>query len=482
MPSIDDTIVLSTATLSLSAKMATHNCNGNHSLSNPQDILKNQAEKWKISLTNEAFARKLDENDSLRHVRDEFLIPKIGDLPNVDKTRTDLNSECIYLCGHSLGLQSKRVRKAIEVWLEDWATLGVYGHVHGRIPFAKCDYLCVPTLKKLLGAEDKEVTVMNQLSSNIHFMMIPFYRPTKERFKILYEERAFPSDEYAFHSQIRLHGYDPIEASVPIKPREKETYIRIEDILKVLKEQGQSIALVFLGGVQYYTGQLFDMETITRAGQQQGCVVGWDLAHALGNIPLHLHDWNVDFGVFCSYKYLNAGAGCVGGIFVHTNHFDKNYPQLDGWWGNRYDTRFQMKPQIERDIGADGFRVSNPSIHQCAVLSASLEIFEEVGIEALREKSKLLTQYMEYLIETEINQSSSKYKIKFMTPLDPEQRGALLSLRIIGVDARQLFNELERQGVCLDVRADVIRIAAVPLYNSFMDVYRFVSLLKNVQI
>ncbi|CAF1215889.1 unnamed protein product [Adineta ricciae] len=482
MPSIDDTVILSTTALSLSAKMSNQHCNGDHQSITPQGILEQQAEKWQVPLTSKAFAHKLDEIDPLKHMRDEFVIPTVGDLPNADTTRFDSNSESIYLCGHSLGLLPKRVRTAINGWLEDWAKLGVHGHVHGRNPFAKCDYPCIPTLKKLLGAQDNEVMVMNQLTSNIHIMMISFYRPTKERFKILYEERAFPSDEYALHSQMHLHGYDPNIASIKVSPRKNETYVRTEDILDVLEKQGQSIALLFLSGVQYYTGQLFDMETITRAGQKQGCVVGWDLAHALGNVPLHLHDWNVDFGVFCSYKYLNGGAGGIGGIFIHSNQFDKDYPRLDGWWGNRYDTRFQMRSEIDRDIGADGFRMSNPSIHQCTTLAASLEVFKESGIEKIRAKSKLLTQYMQYLIETEINQPSSKYQIKFLTPSDPEQRGAQLSLHIVGADAKQIFNELERCGVSLDVRGNVIRVAAVPLYNSFLDVYQFVMLLKNVRI
>ncbi|CAF0746055.1 unnamed protein product [Rotaria sordida] len=447
----------------------------------PQDILNHLSKKWNVSITSEEFARKLDENDSLRNLRDEFYLPKLGSLPKVDKSRTDLQSDCIYLCGHSLGLQPKRVRTFIDTWLKDWADLGVYGHTYGTNPFAYCDYPCIPTLKKLLGAEDNEVGVMNQLTTNIHFMMVSFYRPTSERFKILYEERAFPSDEYAFRSQIRYHGYKTEEAVLTIKSRENEDYIRTEDILELLEQQGQSIALVFLSGVQYFTGQLFDIETITRTAQQYGCVVGWDLAHAVGNIPLKLHDWNVDFATFCSYKYLNSGAGCVGGIFVHSNHFNKEYPKFDGWWGNQDETRFQMNTEIVRGLGANGFRISNPSIHQCATLAASLQVFEEAGIENLRTKSKLLTQYLEYLIEHEMNPSSTHFKIDILTPTDPEQRGAQLSFRIIGVDVRQLFTELERSGVCLDVRGNVIRVAPIPLYNSFMDVYRFVLLLQTIK-
>lgn len=483
MPSNNDIHILSSTQLTVSANMSGLMSNGKDSHSTPQDLLEYQAEKWQISMTDEQFAKKLDENDPLKSFRNEFFFPKIGTLPQADKSRSDLESDSVYLCGHSLGLQPKRVRKYIDYWLNDWANLGVYGHVHGKNPFAFCDNPCIPTLKKLLGAKDNEVAVMNQLTTNIHFMMVSFYRPTSQRYKILYEERAFPSDEYAIKSQIRFHGYDPADAAIPFKPRENEVCIRTEDILDLLEQQGESIALILFSGVQYYSGQLFDIKTITRTGQQYGCTVGWDLAHALGNVPLEMHDWNVDFAVFCTYKYLNSGAGCVGGVFVHSKHFDKKYPRLDGWWGNQEKTRFQMKPDIERCIGANGFRVSNPSIHQCATLAASLEIFEEADIEKIRTKSKLLTQYLQYLIETEINSSNnpSHFRIQILTPIDPEQRGAQLSLRVTGIDGPVLFNQLQKLGVCLDLRNDVIRIAPAPLYNSFTDLYRFVSLLKTIQ-
>jgi len=484
MPSNNDIHILSSSQLTVSSPMSELVCNGKDLHLTPQDLLENQANKWQVSMTDEQFARKLDENDPLKSFRNEFFYPKVGTLPRADKSQVDPESDSIYLCGHSLGLQPKRVRKYIDYWLNDWADLGVYGHLNGKNPFALCDNPCIPTLKKLLGAEDNEVAVMNQLTSNIHFMMISFYRPTAQRFKILYEERAFPSDEYAIKSQIRLHGYDPSDAAIPLKPRENETCIRTEDILDLLEQQGDSIALVLFSGIQFYSGQLFDIKTITHAAQQRGCTVGWDLAHATGNVPLQLHDWNVDFAVFCSYKYLNSGAGCVGGIFVHSKHFDKDFPRFDGWWGNQDKTRFQMKPDIERCIGANGFRVSNPSIHQCAALAASLEVFDEAGIERLRSKSKLLTQYLQYLVETEINSSNNtnNLRIKILTPKDPEQRGAQLSFRVIGVDGTQLFEQLEQLGVCLDLRNDVIRIAPAPLYNSFSEVYRFVSLLKTIQI
>jgi len=448
----------------------------------PRDILNTFAEQWKVDFNSKAFAEKLDEMDPLKHFRDEFYIPKIRTLPKAEKSSKNNDDDSVYLCGHSLGLQPKRVRKAIDTWLNDWANLGVYGHVHGANPFAYCDYPCIPIMSGLVGGNANEVGVMNQLTTNLHFMMISFYRPTPTRFKILYEERAFPSDEYAIDSQIRFHGYDPSKTSIRVKPRQGETYIRTEDIVKIIEEQGSSIALVLLSGVQYYTGQLFDIPTITRVAHEQGCIVGWDLAHAVGNVPLKLHDWNVDFAVWCTYKYLNASAGAIGGIFIHSNQFNQDYPHLDGWWGNRAETRFEMRPEMDRAVGADGFRISNPSIHQCATLAASLEVFGDAGIENLRKKSKLLTQYLYDLIENEVNQSPSHFKVQILTPSDPEQRGAQISFRIIDVNAREIFELLEKSGVCLDLRGDVIRIAPIPLYNSFMDVYQFVSLLKSLRI
>ncbi|CAF0891671.1 unnamed protein product [Adineta steineri] len=405
----------------------------------PRDILKSKAEKWQLNMASEEFARKLDQNDLLRHFREEFYYPTNDSHVQDEKSHANANNECIYLCGHSLGLQPKRVRKWIDVWLNDWAKLGVRGHFEGSNPFSDCDNRCIPTLNSLVGAQNGEVA-------------ISFYRPTSDRFKILYEERCFPSDEYAIESHLKLHQVDSTAGKVILRARQNETYIRTEDVIELLKEHGDSIALLLLGGIQFYTGQLFDIETITRVAQQYGCVVGWDLAHVVGNVPVKLHDWNVDFAVWCSYKYLNGGSGGVGGIFIHSKHFDNEYPSLNGWWGNRKETKFLMKPNIDRDCGAKGFRVSTPSIHQCATLAASLEV-----------------------------KSSSNIKIQILTPDDPEQRGAQLSLRIINVNAREVFDELTRLGVVLDIRNDVIRVAPTPLYNSFMDVYRFVSLFKTIQ-
>jgi len=350
----------------------------------------------------------------------------------------------------------------------------------GSNPWAKCDNPCIPVMSLLVGGQIKEVAVMNQLSSNLHFMMTAFYRPKGDRYKILYEEHAFPSDQYAINSQIKMRGYDPDDAKIIVKARKGESCLRHEDIIDILRREGHSIALVMFGGVHYYTGQLFDIETITNVAHEQGCCVGWDLAHAVGNVPLQLHKWQVDFAVWCTYKYLNSGAGCIGGVFVHSNHFKNDHlTTLDGWWGNRESTRFAMLDNIDRDNGANGFRVSNPSIHQCATLAASLEIFEEVGIDQLRAKSVILTQYLQYLLKTEL-QDTGICEFTILTPLNSQERGAQLSFRPHHVTPQQIHDELEKVGIVMDIRDDIIRVAPAPLYNSFVDVFHFVSLFKQV--
>ncbi|CAF0812466.1 unnamed protein product [Didymodactylos carnosus] len=447
-----------------------------------QNYLLEKSQEWNVELKSEVFAKKMDLNDPLQYLRGEFYYPKMGGLPKVDKSRINVNDDSIYLCGHSLGLQPKRTKKYLDLCLDDWAKLGVYGHYYGFMPWAKCDYPCLPTMCKLVGGQMGEVGVMNQLTTNLHFVMISFYRPTSERYKILYECQAFPSDSYAINSQIEFHGFNPKDAKLILSPRKDETYIRTNDIIDILKKEGKSIALVLFSGVQYYNGQVFDMETITRVAHEQGCVVGFDIAHAAGNIPMKLHDWNVDFAVWCTYKYLNSGAGCIGGFFIHSNHFHSKLPKLDGWWSNRDSTRFQMLTDIDREENANGYRISNPSIHQCAALAASLSIFEEVGIDKLHEKSRLLTQYLQYLIENELNNNQKCLSFQILTPNDPDQRGAQLSLKPVEITAQILFDELEKRGVVVDIRHDIIRVAPIPSYNSFFDIYQFISVLKTIDI
>jgi kynureninase len=321
----------------------------------------------------------------------------------------------------------------------------------------------------LVGAVPGEVVMMNTLTTNLHLMMVSFYRPTSSRFKILVEESAFPSDQYAVWSQARFHGYDPAEAIITMRPRLGENTIRTEDIESLLQERGNEIALVMLGGVNYYTGQAFDMKRITAAAHAQGCTVGYDLAHAAGNLLMHLHDWDVDFAVWCTYKYLNSGPGGVSGCFVHERHaFAPELPRFAGWWGNSPQTRFEMRPEFTPQRGAAGWQLSNAQILPMAAHKAALDLFTQAGMQALREKSELLTGYLEFLVNSI---PGERYSI--ITPSNPAERGCQLSIRT-NTDARQLTERLKWEGVIADFRyPDVIRVAPVPMYNTFEDVWRF---------
>jgi len=407
----------------------------------------------------EDFAVVMDARDPLAHFRGRFCIPK-----------TKTGDDCIYLCGHSLGLQPKTVSSYLEQELRDWAQLGVEGHFHAKNPWMPYHRLLTQQTATLVGAQPTEVVVMNSLTVNLHLMMVSFYRPTIGRHKILVERGAFPSDQYAVQSQIRFHGFDPASSLLELTPRDGESYLRDEDIESLIDRDGDSIALILLGGVNYVTGQAFDMAEITKAGQQKGCVVGFDLAHAAGNIPLRLHDWGPDFAVWCNYKYLNGGPGCVAGCFVHERHARAwDGPRFAGWWGHDEKTRFQMGPDFHPMTGAEGWQLSNPPILALAALRASMEIFVEAGIEPLRAKSVSLTGYMEFLLR----QQPSKFSI--ITPREEERRGAQLSIRLPG-DGRKLCDRLAAEGVIGDWREpDAFRVAAVPLYNSYQDVYRFVQ-------
>lgn len=410
----------------------------------------------------EAFAAAMDARDPLAHFRDRFHIPK-----------TESGSDCIYLCGHSLGLQPKTARSYLDQELQDWAQLGVEGHFQGQNPWMPYHRLLTQQAANLVGAQPAEVVVMNSLTVNLHLMMASFYRPSPRRHKILIERGAFPSDQYAVKSQILFHGFDPASSLIELTPRhdDGESCLRDEDIESLIDREGDSIALILLGAMNYATGQAFDLPGITKAGQRKGCVVGFDLAHAAGNIPLHLHDWGPDFAVWCSYKYLNGGPGCVGGCFVHEHHSRSwNLPRFAGWWGHDQETRFQMGPDFRPMPGAEGWQLSNPPILALAPLRASLEIFQEVGIGRLRAKSVLLTAYMEFLLG-ELRSTS----FSIITPREAERRGAQLSIRV-PQHGRKLCDHLAEAGVIGDWREpDTYRVAAVPLYNSFHDVYRFVQ-------
>lgn len=407
----------------------------------------------------EDFAVAMDARDPVREFRDRFFIPKVG------------GDQSVYLCGHSLGLQPKTAAAYIERELTDWAQLGVEGHFHAQNPWMPYHRLLAQQTAELVGAKPLEVVVMNSLTVNLHLMMISFYRPTKDRHKILIERGAFPSDQYAVQSQIRFHGFDPATSLLELTARPGESCLREEDIEVLIEQTGDEIALIMLGGVNYATGQAFDMERITRAGHTRGCVVGFDLAHAAGNFRLKLHDWGPDFAAWCSYKYLNGGPGCIAGCFVHERHArDWDLPRFAGWWGHDEQSRFKMGPDFLPMPGAEGWQLSNPSIMSLAALRASMDIFHEASIERLRCKSVLLTGYLEFLLK---RKASSNFSI--ITPSETDRRGAQLSIRLPG-HGRDLCESLSRQGVIGDWREpDTFRVAPVPLYNSFQDVFRFVQ-------
>ncbi len=409
-------------------------------------------------------AAEMDTRDELSPFRSRFHVP-----------RTENGADTVYLVGHSLGLQPKSARDYVDRELEDWRRLGVEGHFEGDNPWMPYHEALAEPLARLAGALPGEVVAMNTLTVNLHLMMVSFYRPTPERNRILVEGSAFPSDQYAVASQAAWHGYDPAECVIELRPREGEDVIRTEDIEDLLEREGKRIALVFLGGVNYLTGQAFDMERITAAGHRQGCVVGFDLAHAMGNLALSLHDWNVDFAVWCSYKYLNGGPGCVGGCFVHDRHGRRNnLPRFAGWWGHDKFTRFRMPSAFEAIPGAEGWQLSNPPILPLAALRASLEVFDEAGMDRLREKSKRLTGYLEHLLRTRFAD-----ELSVISPSDPERRGCQLSLRT-GPKGLRVHEHLSEHGIWCDWREpDVIRVAPVPLYNRFADVHRFVEVMAE---
>lgn len=407
-------------------------------------------------------AEHLDSNDPLRGFRDRFHIPL-----------TRSGSETVYFTGNSLGLQPKTARTYIEEELDEWARLGVEGHLHAKHPWLPYHEFVTEPLARVVGALPTEVVAMNSLTVNLHLLMVSFYRPTSGRYKLIIEKGAFPSDQYAVASQLAFHGF--ADGLIELTPRDGESTLRTDDIVEVIEREGDKTALIMLGGVNYYTGQAFDMQTIADAGHSKGCIVGFDLAHAAGNLELRLHEWDVDFAAWCSYKYLNSGPGGIAGIFVHERHarsFD--LPRFAGWWGHDKATRFLMGPEFKPLSGAEGWQLSNPPIFQLAALRASLEIFDEAGIANLRRKSMELTGYLEYLL-SEIEDE----RISIITPTDPEQRGCQLSIRVENAD-RSLFESISEKGVVSDWREpDVIRVAPVPLYNSFQDVFRFSRVLKE---
>ncbi len=418
-----------------------------------------------------AYAQSLDEKDPLKLFRDEFYIPK------------DKGEEMLYFTGNSLGLQPKGTAKIINEELELWKERGVEGHFEGDRPWFHYHKFAKESLAKIVGAKPEEVVPMNSLTTNLHLLMVSFYRPTKERFKIITEAGAFPSDQYALESQVKFHWFNPEEAIIELAPREGETTIRTEDILESIETNASQLALVMFSGVQYFTGQLFDIQTITTAGHAAGAVVGFDLAHAAGNAPLALHDHQVDFAVWCHYKYLNSGPGSVAGAFVHEKHAsNSDLPRFAGWWGHNEEERFLMKKGFQPMEGADGWQLSNANVLTTAALLASLDVVDKAGFEQMRTKSVLLTGYLEFLL----NESFTKDEILILTPNNPDQRGAQLSISLVN-NGREVFDALAEQGVVADWREPnlsdgqngVIRVAPTPLYNRFEDVFTFVQLLRK---
>ena len=383
------------------------------------------------------------------------------------------NEESIYLCGNSLGLQPKKAREYVLAELDDWATLGVEGHLHARHPWLPYHEFLTKPMARLVGGNESEVVVMNSLTVNLHLLMASFYRPDKKRYKILIESDAFPSDRYAVASQARWHGFDPDDAVILWKPQPGEHLLHIEHLKEILNKNGEEIALILLGGVNYYTGQYFDIKEITSLGHEHGITMGWDLAHAVGNVDLYLHEWDVDFAAWCSYKYLNSGPGSLAGIFIHDKlGMDLSIPRLSGWWGHNKETRFKMRDDFDPLPGAEGWQLSNPPILPLAAMRSSLELFDAAGIKNLRDVSKENSLRL-------FSTLASFQQIKVITPTDPDQRGCQVSM-FVEKDGRKVFEQLSNAGVISDWREpNVIRIAPVPLYNTMDDIDRFAQVLSN---
>jgi kynureninase len=414
------------------------------------------------------FARAQDEADPLRAYRERFHFPSLG-------TR-----ELVYFTGHSLGLQPKAVRAAVELELEEWAKYGVEGHFHSTNPWYSYHELLTPPMAQLVGAKESEVVCMNSLTTNIHLLFVSFYRPTQKRYKIISEAKMFPSDRYLLETQTQFHGFDPDDAIIEVAPREGERLIREEDILEAIRANADELALVFFGGVNFFTGQLFDMPRLTAAAHAVGAIAGYDLAHAAGNVPLSLHEWDVDFAAWCSYKYLNSSPGNVGAIFVHERHGKRfDLPRFGGWWGHNKKTRFQMQNGFEPMEGAEGWQLSNAPILGMSAMKASLDIFAEVGMRALREKSEKLTGYLEYTVD-QLAEEFPDDDISIITPRDPEQRGCQISIDVAG-RGRELCDAMIAAGIIADFREPcIIRIAPAPLYNSFEDVFTFGRVMREL--
>ena len=411
------------------------------------------------------YAKQLDQEDPISYLRNEFHIPK-------DKH----GKEWLYFTGNSLGLQPKITSKYIDQELDDWANFGVEGHFEAKNPWLSYHELLTDKMAKIVGAKPIEVVVMNTLTTNLHLLMVSFYQPSKTKYKIIIESDAFPSDRYAVQSQLSFHGFDPEEALIEWKPKEGKELLELEDLKSILDSQGDEVALLLIGGVNYYTGQYLDIKKIAELGHAKKCMVGIDLAHGVGNIQPNLHDSGVDFAAWCTYKYLNSGPGSLSGLFVHEKHAQrKDLPRFSGWWNHNKETRFNMRQPFDVMSGAEGWQLSNPPILSMAAIKASLDIFDKVGMSALLNKSKKLTGFFEYLIH-EIASDT----IKIITPTHPNERGCQLSLQVKNAD-KNLHKKLTENNIITDWREpDVIRCAPVPMYTSFEDVYCMVKTLESL--
>ena len=411
------------------------------------------------------YAKQLDQEDPISYLRNQFHIPR-------DKH----GKEWLYFTGNSLGLQPKITSKYIEQELDDWANFGVEGHFEAKNPWLSYHELLTDTMAKVVGAKPVEVVVMNTLTTNLHLLMVSFYQPSKTKYKIIIESDAFPSDRYAVQSQLSFHGFDPEEALIEWKPKEGKELLELEDLKSILDSQGDEVALLLIGGVNYYTGQYLDIKKIAELGHAKKCMVGIDLAHGAGNIQPNLHDSSIDFAAWCTYKYLNSGPGSLSGLFVHEKHAQrKDLPRFAGWWNHNKETRFNMRQPFDVMEGAEGWQLSNPPILSMAAVKASLDIFEKVGMDALVKKSKKLTGFFEYLV----NEIASD-TIKIITPTNPNERGCQLSLQVKNTD-KNLHKKLTENNIITDWREpDVIRCAPVPMYTSFEDVYHMVTILESL--
>jgi kynureninase len=416
------------------------------------------------------FAANLDEKDVLKEFRKKFFIPQHN------------GKDSIYFAGNSLGLQPKTAAQYVQQELDEWAKLGVEGHLHARHPWLPYHELFPKLLSKIIGCKENEVVAMNSLTVNLHLLMVTFYRPTGQRYKIICEHKAFPSDQYALESQAKWHGFNPEEAIIEVKPRQGEYTLRTEDIISTIQQHGSQTALVLFGGVNYYTGQFFDIKTITDAAHSVGAYAGFDLAHAAGNVELKMHEWNTDFACWCSYKYLNSGPGAIAGIYIHEKHAsDTSLPRFAGWWGHTKETRFRMEKEFRAIPTAEGWQLSNPPILAMAPHRAALEIFDEAGMEKLHEKRKMLSSYLLFIID-DCNAKQAEPVVEVITPANAKERGCQVSM-LMKKNGRTVFEQLTAQGVVADWREpDVIRVAPVPLYNSFEDVWKFGNILEKILV